>query len=95
MSDLWETFSAREMFSELGYAFINHEEDGYLDYVITCYYSPKDEYYIQDIIFNLKERTVEAFTNDENYEPEINGHERKAINKQIDELGWETWQELI
>lgn len=95
MSDLWETFSAREMFSELGYAFINHEEDGYLDYVITCYDSPNDEYYIQDIIFNLKERTVEAFTNDEDYEPEINEHERKAINKQIDELGWETCQELI
>ena len=95
MSDLWETFSAIEMFSELGYAFINHEEDGYLYYVITCYDSPNDEYYIQDIIFNLKERTVEAFTNDEDYEPEINEHERKAINKQIDELGWETWQELI
>lgn len=74
--------SAKEMFKELGYKQEKIEEQ--LIYTKTDVL--KDVEY--DIIFYLDVKTFEASTNSYLYVNDINLKELQAINKQIEELGW-------
>lgn len=69
--------TAKEMFEELGYKYENYSV---IDEI--CYFENKDVYYV----FSLKSKT---FFKKEYREPgDITLDELKAINKQIEELGW-------
>lgn len=78
--------SAKEMFEELGYELRSHKN--IIRYVNKQYVS--DWNYID---FNLKEKTIYAhIMSDSPFTPdsplELNLKEIQAINKQIEELGW-------
>lgn len=79
--------TAKEMFEELGYEF----DDSLIDEI--NYFSKK---FISDtfvINFNLREQTLECFIEyDSPFTPNrpysLSIKELKAINKQVEELGW-------
>ena len=69
---------AEDMFSKLGYKrSIEREKIIYLF---------KVKYYYQEITFDLSEKIVDIDTNFER--TEIENDLLKAINKQVEELGW-------
>lgn len=74
--------SAREMFKKLGYK--QEEIDEQLIYFKTDDLTDVE----YDIIFYLDEKTFEATTDNPEYANDINIKELQAINKQIEELGW-------
>ena len=77
--------SAKEMFEKLGYEnLMNRSDDDFLTY----YKNEEDDDTgcIYSIIFNKKTKQVAKTIN--NYFNYIDLQELQAINKQIEELGW-------
>lgn len=80
--------SAREMFEELGYELLIFDENLVVTYKKKQCISDID--YIQ---FNVGEQLIECFTtSDSPFIPakqlSVSVKELKAINKQVEELGW-------
>lgn len=72
--------TAREMFEELGYQ--RNVENEKIIYIIET----KGSFYYQEIIFNLVKKIIVI---DGNFlEVAIENNLLKAINKQVEELGW-------
>lgn len=74
--------NAKEMFEKLGYKQEKIEEQ----LIYTKIDVLTDVEY--DIIFYLDDKTFEASTDNYQYANDINLKELQAINKQIEELGW-------
>lgn len=71
--------TAREMFEELGYEYKEYEgQISYTKWEKDCV----DEYYPSSIDFDLKDKSISKVM------CYIDFEEIKAINKQIEELGW-------
>ena len=89
--------NAKEMFEELGYEY--YEEDSYIEYIITECVPNRintEKICFIKIKFYGKEMYIESYETDaflsnrKNYDiHKFNVLELKAINKQIEELGWE------
>ena len=75
--------SAKEMFEELGYEYNECYFEQKLDEIT---YS-KDGKYTPQIMFNLNHKVVEVYRQ-ENKSSTFDMKLLKAINKQIEELGW-------
>lgn len=78
--------NAKEMFEKLGYEQRKHEH--YIKYVKKPFIS---DWFV--ILFDLKEQVFSSIiTTDSPFTPdvplELNIEELKAINKQVEELGW-------
>lgn len=78
--------SAREMFEELGY-----EQTKLKKFVKYTYKKYISNWY--HIMFDLEEKTIDCYiSNDSPFSPtepfSITTKELKAINKQVEELGW-------
>ena len=76
MSEKKELKSAREMFEKLGYYPSYDYNKSKVDFAFYSKHS------IKMIIFNIKDKTIETIGGAITFE------ELKAINKQIEELGW-------
>ena len=72
--------TAREMIEELGY------ESSADDYYIECSYDDKNEGYWKRISFDLREKTFDAVDTYDAMNIDIPTF--KAIQKQLEELGW-------
>lgn len=80
--------SAKEMFEELGYnEFYQHET--YMFYVKPLKENPEYEKDYVHLEFDFKNKTFVKTYGDDNSVYEITLEELQAINKQVDELGWE------
>lgn len=83
--------SAEEMFEELGYKLVKHET--YMFYYKDILNHEDEEDHENDmyitiaIEFSFKEKKVMK-TYDDDYGEYITLEELKAINKQVEELGW-------
>lgn len=79
--------SAKEMFEELGYnELIKHKS--YMFYIKPLKENPiyeNDEVHFE---FNFDNKTITKTYGDDNSVYEITLEELKAINKQVEELGW-------
>lgn len=75
--------TAKEMFEKLGYKIF---ENSY-----WIYLTKETTYHIDRISFikNKKEIEIERFTENKTLTKKISVLELKAINKQIEELGWD------
>lgn len=71
--------SAKEMFEKLGY---NYERTTFEIFYFTEYRETYDDMFYIGIHFNLDDKNFWSEVN-------IDVDELKAINKQIEELGWE------
>lgn len=89
--------SAKEMFEELGYIQVDTSKNGYgalieyeRDETYIDDYESQIEYGTLNTIYFYKNKTyrIEMQSDDDNEEL-INMKLHKAINKQIEELGWE------
>lgn len=74
--------SAREMFEELGYELI--QDDMYW----LIYSFNKDKWYSFNIEFNKNEKQIHIAGKQPSNGKVIDMQEIKAINKQVEELGW-------
>ena len=79
--------SAREMFEELGYDEI-YQNKHYMFYVKDLVNTPEYERYCIHLEFNFDTKTFNKTYGDDNTVYEITVEGLKAINKQIEELGW-------
>ncbi len=81
--------TAKEMFEELGYIQDGEDSNG-IDYKKSI---SKDEYYIFE--FDIKQKMFSKYKkrNDTIRDLFITFEEFKAIQKQIEELGWESEEE--
>lgn len=84
MSAKEELKSAREIFEELGYVYSKDEEGIYY----SKYFIETDCYMKIEFIFGLKDIFIYLENNASNVYTSICLHELKAINKQVEELGW-------
>lgn len=76
--------SAKEMFEELGYVYSKDEEGiYYLKYFIetNCYMKIEFIFELKDIFIYLENNASNVYTS-------ICLQELRAINKQVEELGW-------
>lgn len=76
--------TAKEMFEKLGYKYIEHVEKLYGD----IQYNKQFEFAEITIYFNNKNKEVEFSSDVVDIVINIDLEELKAINKQIEELGW-------
>lgn len=76
--------TAKEMFEELGY------ERRFCDEDIISYENKKDWRYDKNIDFYLEDKIIKSFqiTVGGRFELAMTPQELKAINKQVEELGW-------
>ena len=77
------------MFEKLNYK----QEQNDKNFIIYRYYMKDDKYCIREITFDLQDKGFIAFSpyeldNDDDCSIFINLKELQAINKQIEELGW-------
>ena len=80
--------TAKEMFKKLGYTML-YEFDTYMFYEKPLKEKPTYEKDYVHLEFNLIEKTINKTYGDDNSVSDITLDELKAINKQIEELGWE------
>ena len=79
--------SAKEMFEKLGYNEI-YQNKHYMFYVKDLVDSPEYERDSIHLEFNFDTKTFNKTYGDDNSVNEITLEELKAINKQVEELGW-------
>ena len=79
--------SAKEMFEELGYNQL-YENKHYMFYVKDLIDTPEYEKDCIHLEFNHDNKTINKTYGDDNTVEDITLEELKAINKQIEELGW-------
>ena len=78
--------SAKEMFEELGYGQVIGDKERY---GIGEFIQYRNYEYSRWITFNFYDKTINCGMYDDPVEPmDITINELKAINKQVEELGW-------
>lgn len=75
--------TAKEMFEKLGYELIQNDMN-WLRYGVNT-----SEWYAGFIVFDLRSKKIEITNKVDTFGKTINLEELKAINKQVEELGWE------
>ena len=75
--------TAKEMFEKLGYELKQGVD--FLLYVLESKENPDIQYYIE---FETDIKTIIIDTNHKNFVNDITLKELQAINKQVEELGW-------
>lgn len=80
--------SAKEMFEKLGYKQLIVHEPYYMFYIKELKENPEYENDEIHLEFNFKNKTISKTYGDDNSVYPITIDELQAINKQIDELGW-------
>jgi len=78
--------SAKEMFEKLGYELYEHKT--YMFYEKALKENPEYENDYEHIEFNFISETINKTYGDDNSVCDITLEELQAINKQIEELGW-------
>ena len=79
--------SVKEMFKELGYETL-YSFDTYMYYEKPLKQNPEYEKDYEHLEFNLINKTINKSYGDDNSVSDITLGELQAINKQIEELGW-------
>ena len=79
--------SAKEMFEKLGYNRL-YENKHYMFYVKVLIETPEYEKDSIHLEFNFDNKTINKTYGDDNSVSEITLKELQAINKQVEELGW-------
>lgn len=87
MKKIYETFEAKNMFEKLGYRY--SYDDGFIDYHLKDEYKKIQGIKPNYISFNIGERQL-FISNSQNFSgtSTITIELFKAINKEIEELGW-------
>lgn len=78
--------SAKDMFEKLGYNLYKHNT--YMFYEKALKENPEYENDYEHIEFNFISETINKTYGDDNSVSDINLEELQAINKQVEELGW-------
>ena len=78
--------SAKEMFEKLGYKLYKHQT--YMFYEKALKKKPEYENDYEHIEFNFISETINKTYGDDNSVSDITFEELQAINKQVEELGW-------
>jgi hypothetical protein len=73
--------TAKEMFEELGYDYVGIDEFG-------CFLTYYKKTYDIEIYFDLEDGTFQKVMRWNGLHPSIKYKELQAINKQVEELGW-------